>query len=41
MAMATPELVWGAHALARFCAAPTAPLVRAMDADTAGQSEWR
>ena len=39
MAMATPELVWGAHALVRFCAAPAVPLVRAMDADTADESE--
>jgi hypothetical protein len=39
MAMATPELVWGAHALARFCAAPTVPLVWAIYVDTADESE--
>ncbi|MCC7200858.1 MAG: MFS transporter, partial [Gammaproteobacteria bacterium] len=34
-------LVWGAHALISFCAAPTAPLVWAMYADTADYSEWK
>ena len=34
-------LVWAAHALISFCAAPTAPLVWAMYADTADYSEWR
>jgi GPH family glycoside/pentoside/hexuronide:cation symporter len=34
-------LVWGSHALISFCAAPTAPLVWAMYADTADYSEWK
>lgn len=34
-------LVWGAHALISFCAAPTAPLVWAMYADTADYAEWK
>jgi glycoside/pentoside/hexuronide:cation symporter, GPH family len=34
-------LVWGAHALISFVAAPTAPLVWAMYADTADYSEWK
>ena len=34
-------LVWGAHALISLCAAPTAPLVWAMYADTADYSEWK
>jgi GPH family glycoside/pentoside/hexuronide:cation symporter len=34
-------LVWGAHALISFFAAPTAPLVWAMYADTADYSEWK
>jgi GPH family glycoside/pentoside/hexuronide:cation symporter len=34
-------LVWGAHALISLCAAPTAPLVWAMYADTADFSEWK
>jgi sugar (glycoside-pentoside-hexuronide) transporter len=34
-------LVWAAHALISLCAAPTAPLVWAMYADTADYSEWR
>jgi sugar (glycoside-pentoside-hexuronide) transporter len=34
-------LVWAAHALISFCAAPTAPLVWAMYADTADYSEWK
>ena len=34
-------LVWTAHALISFCAAPTAPLVWAMYADTADYSEWQ
>ena len=34
-------LVWTAHALISFCAAPTAPLVWAMYADTADYSEWK
>jgi GPH family glycoside/pentoside/hexuronide:cation symporter len=33
-------LVWGGHALISFFAAPTAPLVWAMYADTADYSEW-
>ncbi len=38
---ANVPLVWGAHALISFCAAPTAPLVWAMYADTADYSEWK
>jgi exo-beta-1,3-glucanase (GH17 family) len=34
-------LVWAAHALISLCAAPTAPLVWAMYADTADYSEWK
>lgn len=34
-------LVWGSHVLINFCAAPTAPLVWAMYADTADYSEWK
>jgi sugar (glycoside-pentoside-hexuronide) transporter len=34
-------MVWGAHALISLCAAPTAPLVWAMYADTADYSEWK
>lgn len=34
-------LVWAAHALISFVAAPTAPLVWAMYADTADYAEWR
>ena len=34
-------LVWGAHALISLFAAPTAPLVWAMYADTADYSEWK
>lgn len=34
-------LVWAGHALISFCAAPTAPLVWAMYADTADYSEWK
>jgi glycoside/pentoside/hexuronide:cation symporter, GPH family len=34
-------LVWAAHALISFCAAPTAPLVWSMYADTADYSEWQ
>jgi GPH family glycoside/pentoside/hexuronide:cation symporter len=34
-------LVWASHALISFCAAPTAPLVWAMYADTADYSEWK
>jgi GPH family glycoside/pentoside/hexuronide:cation symporter len=34
-------LVWGAHALISFVAAPTAPLVWAMYADSADYSEWK
>ena len=34
-------LLWGAHALISFVAAPTAPLVWAMYADTADYSEWK
>ena len=34
-------LVWGAHVLISFCAAPTAPLIWAMYADTADYSEWK
>ena len=34
-------LVWGAHALISLCAAPTAPLLWAMYADTADYSEWK
>ena len=34
-------LVWGAHALTSFVAAPTAPLAWAMYADTADYSEWK
>ena len=34
-------LVWAAHGLISFCAAPTAPLVWAMYADTADYSEWQ
>ncbi len=35
------ELVWAANTLINFCAAPTAPLVWAMYADTADYSEWK
>jgi GPH family glycoside/pentoside/hexuronide:cation symporter len=35
------RMVWAAHALISFCAAPTAPLVWAMYADTADYSEWK
>jgi GPH family glycoside/pentoside/hexuronide:cation symporter len=38
---ANVPLVWGAHAVISFCAAPTAPLVWAMYADTADYSEWK
>jgi GPH family glycoside/pentoside/hexuronide:cation symporter len=38
---ANVPLVWGAHALISFVAAPTAPLVWAMYADTADYSEWK
>ena len=34
-------LVWGAHAVISFVAAPTAPLVWAMYADTADYAEWK
>ncbi len=34
-------LVWAGHALISLCAAPTAPLVWAMYADTADYSEWK
>jgi GPH family glycoside/pentoside/hexuronide:cation symporter len=34
-------LVWGANALINFVAAPTAPLVWAMYADSADYSEWK
>ncbi len=34
-------LVWGGHALISLVAAPTAPLVWAMYADTADYSEWK
>ena len=34
-------LVWAGHGLISFCAAPTAPLVWAMYADTADYSEWK
>ena len=34
-------LIWGAHALISLVAAPTAPLVWAMYADTADYSEWK
>ena len=34
-------LVWAAHALISLCAAPTAPLVWSMYADTADYSEWK
>ena len=34
-------LVWTAHVVISFCAAPTAPLVWAMYADTADYSEWK
>lgn len=34
-------LVWGSHALISLFAAPTAPLVWAMYADTADYSEWK
>lgn len=34
-------LVWGAHVLINFLAAPTAPLVWAMYADAADYSEWK
>jgi sugar (glycoside-pentoside-hexuronide) transporter len=34
-------LVWAGHALISFVAAPTAPLVWAMYADTADYSEWK
>jgi GPH family glycoside/pentoside/hexuronide:cation symporter len=34
-------LVWGGHAVISFFAAPTAPLVWAMYADTADYSEWK
>ncbi len=35
------KLVWTANTLINFCAAPTAPLVWAMYADTADYSEWK
>ncbi len=35
------ELVWAANTIINFCAAPTAPLVWAMYADTADYSEWK
>ncbi len=38
---ANVPLVWGAHALISFCAAPTAPLIWSMYADTADYSEWK
>ena len=34
-------LVWGVNSLINLCAAPTAPLVWAMYADTADYSEWK
>ena len=34
-------LIWGSHALISLVAAPTAPLVWAMYADTADYSEWK
>ncbi|RQO58448.1 hypothetical protein DBR47_12095 [Paucibacter sp. KBW04] len=34
-------LVWGANTLINLCAAPTAPLVWAMYADTADYAEWK
>lgn len=34
------KLVWTAHTIISFCAAPSAPLVWAMYADTADYSEW-
>ena len=34
-------MIWAAHALISLCAAPTAPLVWAMYADTADYSEWK
>jgi GPH family glycoside/pentoside/hexuronide:cation symporter len=34
-------LIWGGHALINLCAAPTAPLIWAMYADTADYSEWK
>ena len=34
-------LIWAAHGLISLCAAPTAPLVWAMYADTADYSEWQ
>lgn len=34
-------LVWAGHGLISLCAAPTAPLVWAMYADTADYSEWK
>jgi GPH family glycoside/pentoside/hexuronide:cation symporter len=33
-------LIWGMHGLISVCAAPTAPLIWAMYADTADYSEW-
>jgi GPH family glycoside/pentoside/hexuronide:cation symporter len=41
MATAGQKLICRAHALIGFCAAPTAPLVWAMYADTADDSEWK
>jgi GPH family glycoside/pentoside/hexuronide:cation symporter len=35
------EMVWAANTIINFCAAPTAPLVWAMYADTADYSEWK
>ena len=35
------KLVWAANTIINFCAAPTAPLVWAMYADTADYSEWK
>jgi exo-beta-1,3-glucanase (GH17 family)/MFS family permease len=35
------KLVWAANTIINFCAAPTAPLVWAMYADTADFSEWK
>ncbi len=35
------KLVWAANTVINFCAAPTAPLVWAMYADTADFSEWK
>ncbi|MCJ7450855.1 MAG: glycoside-pentoside-hexuronide (GPH):cation symporter [Steroidobacteraceae bacterium] len=35
------KLVWTANTIINFCAAPTAPLVWAMYADTADYSEWK